>query len=275
MIGRRAFGKMPWSETAVLAGLWLGIAAFVFPRLLIGPTAEAFGARAEYTDLGDAFEKAGEVAAFADLSLVRTTAGNALPEPPELLGDPAAARVAWGYAIGATLMFATVAHVASRRAPGDFARDTGLDRFDFDRLWVPGLAVAATYLAIGAYARIVDELGIGLLQSDPGGLEVTLRDPLALSLYGITTVVTAPIGEEFLYRGLFFGGLSNWGFLPAAGISSALFAFSHLDPATLVPFLVVGLVLSWLYWRSGSLWDAIAFHVMFNFLSLILLLART
>ena len=275
MIGRRALGEMPWGELAVLAGIWLAIAAFVFPRLLIGPTAEAFGGRSDYTDFGDSLEKAGEVTQYADLALARSAAGNAIPPPPELLGDVTAARVAWAYAVGATMLFVAIAHVASRREPGQFARDTGLDRFDFDRLWLPGLAVAITYLAVGAYGRLVDELGIDLLQSEVGGLETTLRDPIALSLYGIATVVAAPFGEEFLYRGLIFGGLASWGFLPAAAVSSALFAFSHLDPGTLIPFIAVGMVLSWLYWRSGSLWDAIAFHVLFNFLSFILLLART
>ena len=275
MIGRGRLGPMPWGEVAVLMGIWLGLAAFLGPRLLIEPTAEAFDARPDYTDYGDALEKAGQLAAYADLRLVRAAAGNALPEPPELLGDPRTARIAWAYAIGATGLFIVVAHVASRRTPGKLAADTGLNRFDFDRLWIPGLAVAVVYLAVGGYTRAVDELGWSALQSDPGGLETTLRDPVALALYGVTTVVTAPIGEEYFYRGLIFGGLSGWGFLPAAAVSSALFAFSHLDPGTLIPFVAVGMVLSWLFWRSGSLWDAIAFHVLFNFLSFILLLART
>lgn len=275
MTGRGRLGSMPWGETAVLAGVWLGMAAFFGPRLLIDPLARLFGARPAYTDAGDAFEKAGAVARYADLRLVRAVAGNPLPDPPELLGDPVAARVAWGCAITATLLFVVVAHIASRRSPARFAHDAGLTRFDFDRLWIPGLAVALVYLFVGVYGRIVDELGWSLLQTEPGGLETTLRDPVALSLYGVTTVVTAPLGEEYLYRGLIFGGLDAWGFVPAALVSSMLFAFSHLDPGTLIPFTVVGLVLSWLYWRSGSLWDAIAFHVLFNFLSFILLLART
>ena len=33
--------------------------------------------------------------------------------------------------------------------------------------------------------------------------------------------------------------------------------------------------MSWLYWRSGSLWDSIAFHALFNLLTFILLIART
>ncbi len=266
---------MPWAETAVLAGIWLALAAYVVPRLLIGPTAEALGARGEFHDIGNAFEKAGEVARYADLRIARAAAGNALPQPPELLGDPAAARVAWVYAIGSAALFAAVAIGVTRRTPAEFARRTGLDRLDLDRLWLPGLAVAVLYLGFGAYARLVEALGIDLLLPAPSVLDTTLRDNVALALYGITTVVAAPFGEELFYRGLVFGGLSHWGFLPAAAVSSVLFALSHLDPATVIPFTVVGLALCWLYWRSGSLWDAIAFHVLFNFLSFILLLART
>lgn len=266
---------MPWGETAVLLGLWLGIAAFVGPRLLIGPTAEALGAEPEFTDIGNVFEKVGEIARYADLRLARAVANNVLPEPPRITGDVVAARVAWCYAIGTTLLFGVIALVASGRRPASFARHTGLTKFDFDGLWRPALAVAAVYLAVGGYIRAVEALDIELLQTEVGGLEVTLRDGWALALYGVTTVVAAPLGEELFYRGLIFGGLSQWGFIPAAAVSSMLFALSHVDAATIVPFIAVGMAMSWLYWRSGSLWDAVAFHVLFNLLSFILLLART
>jgi membrane protease YdiL (CAAX protease family) len=266
---------MPWSETAVLVGVWLAVMAFVGPRLLIGPTAEAFGAEPEFTDIGNAFDELAAVAEYADLRLVRAVAGNALPEPPRITGDVVAARVAWSYAIGTTLVFGAIAVAASGRGPRSFARHTGLGRPDFDRLWIPGLAVAAVYLAVGGYVRLVDVLDLKLLQTEAGGLEVTLRDGWALGLYAVTTVIAAPVGEELFYRGLVFGGLSHWGFLPAALVSSALFALSHVDAATIVPFMGVGMAMSWLYWRSGSLWDAIAFHVLFNLLSFILLIART
>lgn len=274
MIGARKLRPMPWAETTVLVGLWLGLAAFVVTRLLIGPTAEALGAEPAFTDIGNAFEKAGEVARYADLLLSRAAAGNLAPEVPRILGDIVAARVAWAYAIAATLLFGLISLGVSRQAPRLFAQQTGLDRFDFDRLWIPGLAVAVIYLAVGLYVRAVDALGLDLLQTEPGGLEVTIRDSWALALYGATTVIAAPLGEEMFYRGLVFGGLSQWGFFPAAIVSSLLFAMSHVDPATLVPVTVVGLTMCWLYWRSGSLWEAIVFHMLFNLLSFILLLAR-
>ncbi|MBK9343207.1 MAG: CPBP family intramembrane metalloprotease [Dehalococcoidia bacterium] len=270
----RKLGEMPWGETAVLLGIWLGLAAFIVPRLLIGPTAGAVGAERAFTDIGNSFEKAAAVAEYADLRLVRAAAGNAVPDPPRIHGDVVAARVAWGYAILATLLFGGIALVAGRQGPGRFASLTGLRRFDFDRLWIPGLAVMAVYLASGLYTRAIDAFGIDALQGEPGGLEVTARDSWALALYGVTTLVAAPFGEELFYRGLVFGGLSQWGFLPASAVSSVLFALSHLDAATVIPFACAGLVMCWLYWRSGSLWDAIAFHVLFNLLSFILLLAR-
>jgi membrane protease YdiL (CAAX protease family) len=266
---------MPWSETAVLLGVWLAVAAFIGPRLLIGPAAEALGGEPEFTDIGNAFEELGEVAAYADVALSHAASGNAIPAPPRIEGNAVAARVAWSFAIGTTVLFAGIAVASSGRGFASFRRHTGLGRLDFDRLWIPGLAVAMVYLAVGGYVRLVDALELEALQTEPGGLEVTLRDGWALGLYAITTIVAAPVGEELFYRGLVFGGLGHWGFFPAALVSSALFALSHVDAATVVPFLAVGMTLSWLYWRSGSLWDAIAFHVIFNLLSFILLLART
>jgi membrane protease YdiL (CAAX protease family) len=254
--------------------LWLGLIVFVGARLLISPTSEAFGHSEAFTDIGNAFEKAAEVVRYADVRLVRAVAGNELPDAPRITGDIVTARFAWAYAIAATSIFGGIAILASGRGPREFARVTGLDRLDVDRLWIPGLAVAIVYLGVGLYGRVVDGLGIDLLQTEPGGLEVTVRDGWALALYGVTTVLAAPFGEELFYRGLIFGGLSQWGFLPAAVVSSVLFALSHVDAATLIPFTVVGLTMCWLYWRSGTIWDAIVFHVLFNSLRFILLLAR-
>lgn len=268
-------GAWPWGEAHVVAGIWLGIAAYAGPLLLIGVTASVLGAGTAFTDVGDPFEKAATVARYADERLARAIAGNALPEPPRVLGDVVTARIAWSYAIVSAGLFAGSAVVATRQRPGAFARATGLGRFDIDRVWLPGAAVAVLYLAAGLYARGVEAAGIDLLIPEATRLDATLRDMPALVLYGLTTVVAAPIGEELFYRGLVFGGLAAWGFVPAAVVSSALFSLSHLDPGSIIPFTALGVTMAWLYWRSGSLWDAIAFHVLFNFLSFILLIART
>ncbi|MCX7617300.1 CPBP family intramembrane glutamic endopeptidase [Tepidiforma sp.] len=266
----------PWSELHVLAGLWLAVLAYVIPFFLIQPVANLFGAQAGFRDAGDAFEKAARVASWADLALARAAAGNPLPEPPRLLGDPVAARVAWVMALVSSALFVAVALLAPRRPLREVLGAVGLDRFDAGRLWLPALCVAIAYPLTGLYAAAVRALGLGPLipSPSPEGLEPVLRDPAALALYGLATVVAAPVSEEAVYRGLAFTGTLRWGFWPAAAFSSALFALSHRELATLLPFFAIGLVIAWLYARSGSLWDAVAFHVLFNGLSFILLLAR-
>ncbi|GIW16330.1 MAG: hypothetical protein KatS3mg063_2183 [Tepidiforma sp.] len=267
----------PWNELSVLLGLWAAVAAYVVPLALIDPVARLLGAEAGFRDAGDAFEKASRVAAYADLALARAVAGNPIPGPPRLLADPVSVRVAWAMALVSSAFFLGALLLGARQRPRDLARVLGLDRFDAGRLWLPALCVAISYPLTGVYAAAVEALGIGPLipVPSPATVEPVLRDPAALALYGLATVIAAPLSEEAVFRGLAFTGTLRWGFWPAAAFSAALFSLGHRDPATLLPFFAVGLVLAWLYWRAGSLWDAIAFHVLFNGLSFILLVARS
>jgi membrane protease YdiL (CAAX protease family) len=266
----------PWNELHTLAGLWGALIAYLLPLALITPVAGLLGANGAFRDAGDAFERAATVVTYADHALARAAAGNPLPTPPRLLADPVAVRIAWLMALVSSALFIAVALAAPRRPIPAIARAVGLDRFDADRLWLPALCVAILYPLTGVFAAIVTRLGLPILapSPDPATLSPILRDPAALALYGVATVVAAPLSEEAVYRGLAFTGTLRWGFLPAAFFSSLLFALSHRDLGTFVPSLAAGMTMAWLYYRSGCLWDAVAFHVLFNGLSLILLLAR-
>lgn len=88
-----------------------------------------------------------------------------------------------------------------------------------------------------------------------------------------SVVIVAPLTEELLFRGLIFRGLDRrYGFLPAALISSALFAVSHFNLVQGIPAFAVGLYLAWLYRVTGTLWWNMAAHALFNGLSLLLAL---
>lgn len=82
-------------------------------------------------------------------------------------------------------------------------------------------------------------------------------------------IVIAPFVEEIFFRGFIFTGLRDkYGWIPAALISSALFAAVHLQPLTMPPIFLMGLVFAYLYQRTESIWPAVIMHFSTNTLGL-------
>lgn len=98
----------------------------------------------------------------------------------------------------------------------------------------------------------------------------------------IATVLLVPIIEEFLYRGVVFGGLYNRSRVLAYSVSTLFFAAIHVigyigtvDIPTLlislVQYLPAGLCLGWAYARADSIWAPILIHMTVNQLSITLM----
>jgi membrane protease YdiL (CAAX protease family) len=116
-----------------------------------------------------------------------------------------------------------------------------------------------TAMALGWDFLMPPELPEGLLL--PAGWVVF--SALALAVW-------TPIAEEVFFRGFVLQGLANrWGFAPALVLSSAVFAALHLAPALLLPVFVTGLLLGFLYLRTGSLWPCIAVHAAQNLVAVL------
>lgn len=85
---------------------------------------------------------------------------------------------------------------------------------------------------------------------------------------GVLVTVVAPIAEEVLFRGFFFGALRNWrGPWPAAIVTGVVFGAIHAggtDPEFLVPLMLLGALLCVLRWRTGSLLPCVAVHAVNN-----------
>ena len=90
-------------------------------------------------------------------------------------------------------------------------------------------------------------------------------------------VIAAPVTEETLFRGLFFGGLRAVApFWVAAGVSGLVFGAVHLatgDLAVAGLLSFFGVVLAWLYERTGSLGPPILLHMANNSIAIIPLLS--
>jgi len=80
-----------------------------------------------------------------------------------------------------------------------------------------------------------------------------------------TVALVAPVTEELLFRSIILGGLlSRYGPRKAILISTVLFCLSHLNPYQFFSAFVVGVVLGWLFYRTGSLWPCIIGHTFYN-----------
>jgi membrane protease YdiL (CAAX protease family) len=82
--------------------------------------------------------------------------------------------------------------------------------------------------------------------------------------------VAAPIVEETIFRGVLYRWLR--GVLPmglAMLFSGAVFAAAHAVTLLFLPLLGFGVLLAWIYERSGSLWPGVIVHALFNLAGII------
>lgn len=90
-------------------------------------------------------------------------------------------------------------------------------------------------------------------------------DPTAMVWLGLLVVVAGPFFEEYLFRGLLFGGLRTTGReVLATLLAAAVFAVAHRDPAGFLPYLILGVVFARCYAQSGSLFPGMVAHALFN-----------
>lgn len=96
---------------------------------------------------------------------------------------------------------------------------------------------------------------------------------LGKNIFGFLVIcLVGPIAEEFVFRGGIEGYLLKRGRNPriAIFVSALIFGLIHGNPAQILFAFLIGLLLGWLYYRSGSLLLVILIHVANNTLSTVL-----
>jgi membrane protease YdiL (CAAX protease family) len=100
---------------------------------------------------------------------------------------------------------------------------------------------------------------------DPITLVLNKTTGWLLWLAVLEIVFLGPISEELLYRGLLMGRFRGHGYVALGMITSAaVFMISHGDPHQYIDLFGAGLLLAWLYHRTGSLWPPVALHMLNN-----------
>ena len=153
------------------------------------------------------------------------------------------------------------------------------------RNFADNLGGACKYMAVGLVALYgLNELVYRLTrlvvsnQTNLNDTTISAQIEDAPHMTLLIVIFLAPFVEEVLFRGLVFGGLRGKSVLLAYAVSCALFALVHVWQFVvqsrdltyfllMVQYLVPGVVLAWVYDRSGTLWTAIGLHAVTNALS--------
>jgi len=143
------------------------------------------------------------------------------------------------------------------------------------------VALAAIGLAALAWVAYIIFAGFltPLLQPDQQDVTRELgtnKDELgSVAVAAFLIVIAAPISEEIFFRGFMFGGLRrSMSLLPAAVISAAVWGALHLGAGNVgvaIQLAVFGVILAWLYERSGTLWAPVLAHAINNTIAFVLL----
>ena len=152
------------------------------------------------------------------------------------------------------------------------------------RKWTP---VSKTYIQQKPWATIawsaVAALGVvipsvwlqELMPALPDTAGETLQKIISTPGGYFVIALLAPVVEEVVFRGAILrkllSGMNNkWG---AICISAALFALVHANPAQMPHAFLMGLLMGWLYMRTGSIVPGVVFHWSNNTLAYLLAVA--
>ena len=137
---------------------------------------------------------------------------------------------------------------------------------------LPMIALAVGLTATGLYALLADALGADMLVPEQNLDKLRELDGIArLPTFAVVGLL-APFGEEVFFRGFLLAALVPViGGLRGALVSAAIFSAAHLNVSTLFPIFVMGMLLAWLYLRTGSILPSFVAHAGQNLLALVFL----
>lgn len=137
--------------------------------------------------------------------------------------------------------------------------------------WLPFFLVVTGLAIIGVYGALLNLAG----ESPDTELPDAAYDNAApLAIIVVLAVVLAPIVEELFFRSFAFAGLTTrWGPIWGAIASASLWGMAHLGNSgylpVVPPIILIGILFSWGYYYSKSIWPPIAAHFMFNLIQII------
>lgn len=169
------------------------------------------------------------------------------------------------------LMFIPAMIFASAKSAGMSMSSNGV-RLDSRHFAPLGAALCAVVAAVGTFATSFWADGIcSLLPEMPDSLKQAMDSLTKGRLWAclLCAAVFAPFFEEWLCRGLVLRGLLAKGVKPVWAIiaSACFFAVIHFNPWQAIPAFILGCLMGYVYYRTGSLKLTMLMHFTNNFIS--------
>lgn len=129
--------------------------------------------------------------------------------------------------------------------------------------------VALAYMFVSFF--VISMLDIYFFMEESESLNKS--DPnLFLGIAGILhSCIIVPIVEEIGFRGIFLAGLLKSRCRPwlAILITAIVFALFHMSLVKIISTFGFGIIIGWLYWRTGSIIPGIVIHIVNNSLCIV------
>ncbi|MBE0415145.1 MAG: CPBP family intramembrane metalloprotease [Dehalococcoidia bacterium] len=154
-------------------------------------------------------------------------------------------------------------------------RALGFGSFKIKRtLILVAVVLIAGILVNLLYEWVLTSLGVEVSSTLPQELT---RTGVSLAMMAILTVLVAPFAEETFFRGFIFAGIGNrygygWGVVVSALLFSLAHTLTYMQVWPLLPIFILGLLLAWLYMRTGSIWPCIFTHFAYNSIALLFMI---
>ena len=133
--------------------------------------------------------------------------------------------------------------------------------------WVILLIIAFGCMTAGGLTgNIIMAILSSILDYDYANALSAIVDQSPVWMTFIATCICAPLGEELLFRKLLIDRTRRYGDLPSILLSGFLFGLFHGNLFQFFYAAMVGMVMAYIYTRTGKYWWCVAMHAAINFM---------
>jgi membrane protease YdiL (CAAX protease family) len=185
--------------------------------------------------------------------------------------DITSSTLTWGITLGQYVSYLPLLAVLLTALPWVSRRslhDLGLRGFDRTTIGAGVIGAVAMYAVTIGVADVQYQFTHQKPEEAAISLFTSAHDPALILAFTFLATIAAPFMEEFVFRGFLFNALLRY--MPvwiAATISGLLFGISHGSTSAFLPLAASGIVLAYVYYRSGSLTASMISHALFNLIN--------